>query len=195
MTELPARKGHPAAVAKEPLDPNQAEYEKGQEFLKNSEPALAVNAFHNALLGFEECGDEKGVANASDKLGDLCLERQDFAKAISHFEKAYAICDQEGDDFSLLALQHKIAKARRGLQEYEVAVAIYFEILDSFQRFNNPAKAVETLTTIADTYLEMGDRDKAADALRAAAAIHQSFKHSRQAQQLLTRAEAVARGA
>ncbi len=192
----PPKKGHPgAAVGKEPPNPNQAEYEKGQDFLKKNEPALAANAFHNALLGFEEGGDEKGVANAADKLGDICLGRQDFANAINHFEKAFGICDKEGDDFSIIALNQKIAKARRGLQQYDVAVAIYLELLDSFQRFNNPAQAVETFETLADTYREMGDRGKAADALRAAAGIHQSFKHFRQAQQLLTRAEAVARGA
>lgn len=195
MTELPLRKGPLAADEKEPPDPNQAEYEKGQEFLKNNEAAQAANAFHNALLGFEQCGNEKGVANASDKLGDLCLARQDFATAISHFEKAYGICDKEGDDFSIIALHQKIAKAHRGLQQYDAAVAIYLDLLDSFQRFNNPAQAVETFETMAETYREMGDRDKAADALRAAAGIHHSFKHFRQAQDLLTRAEAVARGA
>lgn len=192
---MPPKKRHQDEAEKEPSDPNQTEYEKGQEFLKNNEPAQAANAFHNALLGFEEGGDEKGVANASDKLGDLCLARQDFATAISHFEKAYGICDKEGDDFSIIALHQKIARARRGLQQYDAAVAIYLDLLDSFQRFNNPAQAVETFETLAETYREMGDRDKAADALRAAAGIHQSFKHARQAQDLLTRAEAVARGA
>lgn len=193
---LPPPKGHPVAAAeKEPPNPNQVEYEKGQEFLKKKELAQAANAFHNSLLGFEESGDEKGVANAADKLGDLCMERQDFASAISHFEKAFAICDKEGDDFSIIALQQKIARAHRGLQQYDAAVVIYLDLLDAFQRFNNPAQAVVTFETLAETYREMGERGKAADALRAAAGIHQSFKHLRQAQDLLTRAEAVARGA
>jgi len=198
MNALPPEKRHPvdaAAAEKKPLDPNQAEYEKGKEFLKSNELPQAANAFHNARLGFEERGDEKGVANASDKLGDVCLARQDFAMAISHFENAYGICDKAADDVSLISLHQKIAKARRGLHEYEAAVAIYLDLLDSFQRFKNPAQAVETLETLAETYLEMGKRDTAAEALRAAAGIHQSFRHALQAQQFLTRAEAVARGA
>lgn len=192
MNALPPKKGHPAAVAKEPLNPSQAEYEEGQGFLKNNEAAQAANAFHNALLGFEEDGDEKGVANASDKLGDICLARQDFAMAISHFEKAYGICDKEADDFSLIALQQKIARARRGLHQYDAAIAIYLDLLAAFQQFNNPAQAVAILETMVDTYLEMGERAKAADALRAAAGIHASFKHDRQAQQLLARADDLA---
>ena len=49
----------------------QQDYEKGQELLQKREMPQAAAAFHNALVGFEQDGDENGVANASDKLGDI----------------------------------------------------------------------------------------------------------------------------
>ena len=45
------------------------DYEAGQEQLKDNNYAAAAISFHNALIGFEQEGDEFGVANASDKLG------------------------------------------------------------------------------------------------------------------------------
>ena len=50
--------------------------------------------------GFEEQGDEQGVANASDRLGDACLARDEYAMAIANFQRACAICEKEDDSFS-----------------------------------------------------------------------------------------------
>ena len=47
--------------------------------------------------GFEEQGDEQGVANASDRLGDACLARDEYAMAIANFQRACAICEKEDD--------------------------------------------------------------------------------------------------
>jgi len=176
-------------------DPIQEEYEKGQEFMQSGDLGQAANMFHNVLLAYEEKDDQNGVANASDKLGDICLEREDFTKALSHFDRAYAICEKEVDDWSMLSLNKKIAKVKRGLNDHQTAIEMYLDMLEWYQNLKDPAKVIATLETMSETYVEMGDRDKAADALRTAAGIHKNYQHSRQAQDLLNRAEAVARGA
>ncbi len=53
-------------------DPAQTDYNKGKELRQAGDDAQAASCFHNALIGFEQNGDEKGVANASDQLGDIC---------------------------------------------------------------------------------------------------------------------------
>jgi len=56
----------------EAKDPAQADYDQGKQILQAGDEALAASCFHNALVGFEQNGDDKGVANASDQLGDIC---------------------------------------------------------------------------------------------------------------------------
>lgn len=175
-------------------DPAQEDYENALELLKNGELAQAANIFHNALIGFEQNANQKGIANASDKLGEICLERGDYETAFKHLDRAYAICDQEEDGFSLIVLNKKIARAKQGLKEFDAAIKIYLDLLDTYEGYNNPAGAVEILELLAATYLEKDDRAKAADTCRAAAFIHKSFKHSRHAQALLDKADAIEAG-
>jgi tetratricopeptide (TPR) repeat protein len=181
---------------KEPAVKTQAQLdlEEGLRFLKEKEIARAANAFHNALRGFEEEKNDKGVANASDRLGDICLERADFAQALNHFNRAFAICAQPGDELSMTYVKRKLARTHRGLKQYEEAMAVYADLLDVYRDFNNPGGAVQVFEEMAEMYLDMGERDKAADAYRTAANIHQGFKHSRHAEALLQKAKAVEEG-
>ena len=66
-------------------DPAKADYKAGRDFLKQGEYAQAAVSFHNALKGFEEQGDEQGIANASDRLGDVCLAKEEYTKAMEPF--------------------------------------------------------------------------------------------------------------
>lgn len=175
-------------------DPARVEYERGQEFLKNKDMAQAANAFHNALVGFERQGDTEGIANAADKLGDICLEREDYPAAMAHYQRSCSICEAAKDLFSVMTLKRKLANAHRGLKDYDAALDIYLELLDIFSDFKNPRRTVDILESLAEIYLEKGDRDKAADAYRTAAAIHANFKHPRLAEQLQEKAATVERG-
>lgn len=160
-------------------DPAKADYKAGREFLAKGDYAQAAMALHNALLGFEEQGNEQGVANAADRLGDVCMAREEYRLALEHFQRAQAICEKQQDIFSILALNKKKAVALRRLGELDQSLAILFEIFDHDSQLRNPKGTVEVLEAIAGVYLEQGDRQKAADALRTIAGIHRNFKHSR----------------
>lgn len=179
---------------KQEQDPARTEYERGQDFLKNGDLAQAANAFHNALVGFEQKGDHGGMANAADKLGDVCLQRQDYATARDHYQRAYEICEAEKDLFSVMTLKKKLANAYRGLKEFDAAIELHLDLLDIFREFKNPRRSVEILESLAEIQLEKGDRDKAADSYRTAASIHANFKHQRLAAQLQAKAEAALKG-
>jgi len=151
-------------------------------------------ALHNALRGFEEQGDDQGVANASDRLGDVCMAKEEYRKALEHFDRALAICSKEHDIFSTLALNNKRAAAYRKLGDTENALNVLFAVLDHYAETRNPRGTVEVLETIAEVYIERGENQKAADSLRTIASIHKNFKHSRQAEEFESRACQVEQG-
>ncbi|CAK8721597.1 MAG: Tetratricopeptide repeat-containing protein [Candidatus Electronema aureum] len=174
-------------------DPAKRDYLEGREQFKKGEYAMAAMAFHNALKGFEEQGDEAGVANAADRFGDVCLERQDYAAALAHYSRAYAICEKEEDSFSILALNKKMAAAHGKLGEFDQALEYAFDMVEHYQLTKDPKGMVETMTVIAELYQEKGDKLKAAETYRTIAAIHRNFKHQRMAEEFAARADELER--
>lgn len=175
---------------------NQAkkDYTEGRKFLSNGEYTQAAIAFHNALRGFEEQGDQAGVANASDRLGDACLARDEYAMAVANYQRACDICEKEDDSFSVLALNKKMAIAYRKLGDQEKALELLYDTLEHYRLTNNPQGAVEALIAIAETYSEQGEKSKAADAYRSVASIHARFKHARLAEEFNLRASSLEQG-
>ncbi len=170
-------------------DPAKRDYLEGREALKKGELAEAGIAFHNALKGFEEKGDDQGVANASDRLGDVCLEREEYDNALMNYERAYAICEKEEDSFSTLALNKKIAAVYKKQGELDKALEILFDMVEHYQLTKNPKGMVDIMIVIAEVYLEQGDKQKASDAYRTISAIHKNFKHKRMSEEFAARAD------
>jgi len=170
-------------------DPAKRDYLEGRELLKQREYAQAGMAFHNALKGFEEKGDEQGIANASDRLGDVCLAREDYDNALIHYRRAYELCEKEEDSFSILALNKKIAAVYRKLGELDKALEILFDMIEHYRLTKNPQGTVDTLVLIADVFLDQGEKEKAADAYRTISSIHKNFKHKRKAEEFAARAD------
>ena len=175
----------------EPKDPAQTDYEEGVEFLKNKSHAQAANCFHNAMVGFDQKGDKKGMANAADKLGDICLERQEFEKALDYFEKPFSVCMEFNDVFSLLALRKKMALCHTELKQSSEAINHYLDLLDLYEQMHNPASSVDVLVKIAEIYYGDKNLQGAIDAYKTASAIHTNFKHRNHAQKLMDKAEEI----
>lgn len=172
-------------------NPARKDYREGRTFFNKGDYAQAAIAFHNALMGFEQQGNQAGVANASDRLGDACLARGEYAMAIANYQRAASICEKEDDSFSTLALNKKMASAHRKLGDREKALELLSDILEHYRLINNPQGAVEVLIVIAETYVEQGDRLSAADAYRSVARIHGHFKHTRLAGEFAKRADEI----
>ncbi len=164
------------------------DYEAGQEFMEKGDKGQAANAFHNALIGFEQEKDDNGVANASDKLADICSARGDHQTALKHIDRAYAIVAKHSDRFSLFSLEKKKAAVMHAAGDYDQAINLYLDVLDEYSALNNPQGSVNTLEILAELYVENGDRSKAADAYRVAASIHKNFKHKKHAEEFLKKA-------
>jgi len=169
-------------------DPVQAEYEEGKRFFENKDTGQAAVALHNALLGYEEKKDQNGIANACNQLGLVCLARNEYEKALVHFKKVYAICDESNDRMSLLAVSKQFVAAYRGLGKYDKAIGKSLDMLDWYQDNRDPQGAVDTLELLAEIHSDAGNSSKAADAYRTAASIHKNFKHESIAGKLLEKA-------
>lgn len=165
------------------------EYEEGKLLLERQEYGPAAVALHNALIGYEEKGNEAGAANASNQLGHVCLARNEFASALKHYDRALAFCEKEGDRMSVLAVSKKIVAAQRGLKQYDMAIAKCLDMLDLYQDNRDPQGTVNTLQEIAEIYISGGEREKAADTYRTMASIHKNFKHDTIAEGLLQKAD------
>ncbi len=175
-------------------DPAKRDYLEGRELLKKGEYAQAGMAFHNALKGFEEKGDEQGVANASDRLGDVCLEREDYDNALKNYQRAFEICEKEEDSFSTLALNKKIAAVYKKQGELDKALEILFDMVEHYQLTRNPKGMVDILVVIAEVYLEKGEKQKAADTYYTVSSIHKNFKHKRMSEDFAARADELSKG-
>ncbi len=175
-------------------DPAKRDYLQGREEFKKGDYNTAAMSFHNALKGFEEKSDEQGVANASDRLGDVCMEKKDFTAALEHYRRAYAICEKEEDSFSTLALNKKIAAIYREQGELDKAMEILFDMVEHYHLTRNPKGMVEVMTVIAELYREKGDTQKAADTYRTVSAIHKNFKHKRMSEEFAALADELKRG-
>lgn len=169
-------------------DPAKADYKAGREHFKAGDYAEAAYALHNSLKGFEEQGSEQGVANASDRLGDVCVAKEEYAMALEHFQRAFAICEKEQDIFSMVSLNRKMAGVYKRLGELDRALQILFDVFDHYSQLRDPKGTVEILEVIAEVYTEQGELKKAADTLRTISGIHANFKHTRLAQQFEERA-------
>lgn len=178
----------------EAKDPAQADYDQGKQILQAGDEALAASCFHNALVGFEQNGDDNGVANASDQLGDICVLREEHEKALEHYQRAYEICDKENDSFSLIALLKKMVVSKRALNKYDEAIKIYLNVIDIYSGYNNPGGTVAAMEELAKLYLEIGERQKSADTYRTIASIHKNFKHNTYAKEFMDKATQVEQG-
>lgn len=156
----------------------QLDYDEGRGYVERGEAALAAVALHNALRGFEEENNLEGIANASNQLGHACLLRKEFDKAVVHYQKAWEICEELEDHISLLSVAKSLAEAHEGLGEYRKALDLCLDLLDSYQRNNDPQNSVAVLERMAGIYVASGEKLRAADAYKTAASIHANFGHS-----------------
>ncbi|PIE57982.1 MAG: hypothetical protein CSA33_05875 [Desulfobulbus propionicus] len=190
---LGAIKPMPESTGEDALNETQPrkDYREGRTYLTNGNYSQAAISFHNALKGFEEEGDIQGVANASDRLGDTCMAKEEYARAIKFYSQASEICEQVDDSFSQLSLNKKLAAAYRKQGESDKAFELLFDMLEHYRLINNPQGAVEVLIVVGELYVETGQSTKAADAYRTISNIHANYKHSRLAEEFAKKAEAL----
>ncbi len=169
--------GQPADDTKDSRSQAQVDYDEGRGYAERGESALAAASLYNALRGFEEEDNKQGVANASNQLGHVCLQRDEFDKALTNYQNAWKVCEELEDHLSLQAISLQLVKVYKGLKDYRTSLDVCLDLLDSYQANNDPNGSVGVLEMMAEVYLAAGDREKAADTYNTVASIHTNFKH------------------
>ena len=169
--------GQPADDTKDSRSQSQVDYDEGRGYAERGESALAAASLYNALRGFEEEDNKQGVANASNQLGHVCLQRDEFDKALTNYQNAWKVCEELEDHLSLQAISLQLVKVYKGLKDYRTSLDVCLDLLDSYQANNDPNGSVGVLEMMAEVYLAAGDREKAADTYNTVASIHTNFKH------------------
>jgi len=171
--------GQTAENNKDSRSQSQVDYEEGRGYAERGESSLAAASLYNALRGFEEEDNKEGIANASNQLGHVCLQRDDFEKALTNYQRAWKICEELEDHLSLQAISMQLVQVYKGLEDYRKSLDICLDLLDSYQANNDPRGTVAVLEMMAEIYLASGDREKAADAYLTVASIHANFNHQK----------------
>ncbi len=192
MQPIPMNAGEQGELAEGNKTAAQLDYEAGIKHQQGKEQAMAANAFSNALIGFEEEANKHGVAQAADKLGDICAEREEWDKAIEYYDKAYTICTDDFDRFSLFLLEKKKAEVIRNAGRLNEALAAYINVLDEYSGLNDPQGSTKTLEIIAQLYLELNKKTEAADSYRVIASIYKGFGHGKHAEHYIEKADELA---
>ncbi len=169
--------GQPADNKKDSRSQAQIDYDEGRGYAERGESALAAASLYNALRGFEEEDNKEGMANASNQLGHVCLQRDEFEKALTNYQNAWKICEELDDHLSLQAISLQLVPVYKGLKDFRKALDVCLELIDSYQASNDPKGTVRVLEMMAEVYLASGDREKAADTYNTVASIHSNFKH------------------
>jgi len=164
--------------------PGWEEYDEAVKLLEKGEPTMAAAGFHNAIKDFEVADNKKGIANAASRLADICLEREEYPRALEMLARVEEICTADHDRLSLMSINKRKAQALLKTNDYQAATELYLDLIEEYHQLNNPDGTVKALAALSDCYRAAGDRDKAADALKTAASIHRNFGHKRHAADL-----------
>lgn len=181
----------PKKEEKKNLSPVEQEFEDGKKFLEKGDLAQAALAFHNVLLAHEENDDKPGIANASNKLGDVCMAKKEYEQAEKHYKLAWDICVEADDPMSQIALNIQFIEVYVGQEEYQKAINVCLDLMDDYRLNNNPQGTVMMLERMAEIFIETGDNDGAKDAYKTAASIHRNYKHENIAKELDEKAAAL----
>ncbi len=118
------------AVKADSADPIESEYLQGKALFERGELGPAAVALHNALLGYEEKKNDTGIANASNQLGHVCLQRKEYDKALEHYTRVEQICRNLNDPLSLLALSKQFILVYTEAGRYAKAIEQCLDLVD-----------------------------------------------------------------
>lgn len=177
---IPTNPGEGGDDPSAPKTQARKDYESGVGHLDNKEYGMAANAFHNALMAWEEDDDQNGIANACDKMGDLLTEKEDYEKALEFYDRAYKICTEDFDRYSLIAIENKKANVFAKLGRFPEAINLYLDLFDEYSGNRDAGNTVAILETLTELYLSNEQKEKAADCYKLMASIHLSYKHKKE---------------
>jgi tetratricopeptide (TPR) repeat protein len=147
--------------------------------LKRGEEATAIDAFEQALRGFEEAGVPRGVAMQRYLLGRTLLRTGELGRAARELRQAAEGIDPETDQFLHGRVLWRLGAALAGSGEMEAARAVLGDAATTLQRYGAPLYEARAREEIAALERRAGDAAAEARELEGALAIYAEFGEAR----------------
>lgn len=121
----------------------------------------AVANLENLIALLDGVTDKEALLNL--KLGNLCIDTGDFAKAVKHFNIAKEKFNELGNTSRNVYIDNSIALAYSSMGEYARAEEIYNRLLEGARAGGDATSTVRLLINIGDLHKTRSDYDKAID--------------------------------
>jgi DNA-binding SARP family transcriptional activator/tetratricopeptide (TPR) repeat protein len=128
------------------------------------EPAL--DHYRQALDLFRQMGHRKGEAQALTGVGGCEAPLGQPDAAITHIKEGMTIYDAIGDMNGLANTWATMANVRKLRHEHRLAITHLEQAIALYEAFGNRMNAADCLMYVGDSWLELGEPDKAATAWR-----------------------------
>ncbi len=119
-----------------------------------------------ALQAWEDLGEPGRVGDLLVMTSWLFTEQGDFEQAEAELQRALALLADEGDDWGLAAAANNLGSTFSDRGSYGEALAAFETARAAFQRLELPQEAY-ALLNLGDTWGNLGDSERALQALRA----------------------------
>lgn len=122
---------------------------------------LAMNYYREALEGFRETGDLKGMAACTNGLGVIEGRQGNFNIALSHFFKALKMYEKAGDKFGMIQTYIKIGTATRLSGNMPAALKYLNQARDLNMQVGDKETELSLFNNIGIVYAQQGQMAKA----------------------------------
>jgi non-specific serine/threonine protein kinase len=123
----------------------------------------AAALHEESLCLYESIGDEAGVAQAQQNLGNVAHYQKDYKRAAGLYERSLALYRRLGDGLGAAGVLNSLGVLARNRNELESASSLLEESLAIFRRLGDSRNVALLLSNIARVARDQGDWVRAAD--------------------------------
>ena len=109
---------------------------------------------------YQKYNNERGLANISERLGDVLRNKNDFAAALTNYSKSMEICQRQEDQIGIANMNVKVGLTFLGKGDSENALDHLEKALTFYDSVDVPDKQAFVLAAIGQILLS-GDSEKA----------------------------------
>jgi len=126
---------------------------------KNDQALFTYQKAYNLIESNETLKELKAMI--LNNIGHLCVGSKNYKKAVSSFEKAYKIYENEKNENGKALQLQNIGSVHRDLKESKKALEAYFKSVSIFEKTGNRLGHADQCTNIAYIYAVDNNGDKA----------------------------------
>ncbi len=145
--------------------------------LIQSEPVAARQFANEALELFRATGDERGAADALERLARVALTSADYREARAFAESSAAIWERLGLEERLASMWVTFGWISQELGEFERSRTELERAIEPIRRADNRRGIAVTLVVLSETLHHLGESDRGLDSLRECSTIAAAIGH------------------